>query len=522
MRLTTDIVLVGNEGRTQPYIIQLFPDKSMIGDFIFRKGSEFSSYQNVAYLFPKSSNKQLFRHENDWYNIDVTGREYTGIARSVIRIYFPQYSVDTFERKTKYILSLSTHIHGIQVQLGNFLFERKDALACIPARFGGMDEYYEYIDFNIADPRELLFSTATADIRSELGDNTELNNASSLLHVCLFAVETDGNGWIKKDNWTGGQNSILINDPEDLTLHAKYNPKTKNIDMRLTFNEDYQSLERYFADTYNCSTVACIVQYVVADSDNIYYEQSKSYDDIKDNPFTFSTEHEEGSVLDYRAYHPSFNASFSLAFDSNVIPYFCGTNFFDFHDSYKKGLNIQASIMFYDRSEGYDITEPFLTILSNKIFLTPELFAIMVNTNRGVGNDLIPSFINLEDLDMNNINLKATNKIIQEVHVVSPTDSTKNHLIQPIFYQVRDIDNSIIHPAVTENIAINLDSYKSVVSRFKIQIEGVTFNEVGRTSKGVVFKVVGNMLPKENDKGLLYILNQDNDLVTTGKYTYLF
>ena len=520
MRLTTDIVLVGSEGRTQPYVVQLFPSNVKIGDFIFNKDFSFSSPHKSSYLFPSTPSTQLFRNENDWYDINVEGTEYPELSRAVVRLYFPQYSVDTFEHKTKYILSLCTYIHGVQVQLGNFLFERKDALACIPVRFDGMDEYYEYLDFNIADPRNLLFSAESAAIREALGQSENTNDSSSLLHVCLFVVEDDGESWIKKNDWTGGQNSILINDPEDLTLHAKYNSKTKNIDMELTFNEDYLDLERYFAETYNCPTVACIVQYVVADSDNIYYEQSKSYDDIKEYPFTFSTEQDEGSVFDSRAHHPSFNASFSLAFDSEVIPYFRGTNFFDSRDNYKKGLNIQASIMFYDRSRGQDVNNPFLTILSNKIFITPDLFASMSNENRGDDNQ-IPAFINLEEIDMNNVSLTATNKIVQEVHVFTPNDSTKNHMIQPVFYQTRNIASTIIHPAVTENIAINLDSYKSMVTRFKLQIEGVIFNEVGRTGKGVIFKVVGNMLPKENNEGMLYILNQDNDLVTTGKYTYL-
>jgi len=521
MRLTTNIVLVGDEGRTQPYVIQLFPSDVKTGDFIFNKDTQFSSQRPSSYLFPASPASQLFRNENDWYDIDVDGVTYEGLSRAVVRLYFPQYSVDTFKHKVKYILSLCMYIHGVQVQLGNFLFERKNSLACAPVKFDGMDEYYEYLDFNIADPRSLLFSTESSSIRIALGQKENTNESSSLLHVCLFVVENDGESWIKEDGWTGGQNSILVDDPEDLVLHAKYDSETKNIIIKLTFNKDYSNITKYFAETYNCSSVACIVQYVVADSDNIYYEQSKSYSDLDTDQFEFSVERDEGSVLDYRVHQNSYDSNFSLVFNSDVTPYFCGTNFFDSRDNYKNGLNIQASIMFYDVSNEYDINNPFLTMLSNKIFITPELFAIMSNENRGDDNQ-IPAFINLEELDMNNINLTATNKIVQEVHVITPNDSTKNHMIQPVFYQTRNIANAIIHPAVTENIAINLDSYKSMVNRFKLQIEGIIFNEVGRTNKGVIFKVVGNMLPKETDEGMLYILNQDNDLVTTGKYTYLF
>ena len=318
----------------------------------------------------------------------------------------------------------------------------------------------------------------------------------------------------------------MINDPEDLSLHLKYNPATRNLDITATFNNEYDSLTSYFESVYNCSLLAAVVQYVVADSNDIYYEQSKLYDVVETNEFEFNIDKDEGSVLDYRTHHPAFDISYSLAFDSEVIPYFSGYNFFDSNNNFKKGLNIQASIMFYDRSAGYDVTEPFLTLLSNKLYMTPELYSLMTDTNRGIGEgddrELIPSFINLEELDMNIIKLKAINKIEQKVTVVTPTDSTKKHLLQPVFYQTRNAENLIIHPSVTENISINLDSYKALVSRFKLQIEGVIFNEIGRSGRGVLFKVTGNMLPKNSDNGIAYILDQNNELVTTGKYIYIY
>ena len=73
---------------------------------------------------------------------------------------------------------------------------------------------------------------------------------------------------------------------------------------------------------------------------------------------------------------------------------------------------------------------------------------------------------------------------------------------------------------MNENICINLDQYKHLVKSFILQIEGVKFIEIGRTKSGVVFKVIGNKLPKQIQTGQYYILNQDSDLVTSGKYTY--
>ena len=503
MKLTTDIVLVGNEGRTQPYVIELIPSDSLVGNFTFCRSVDVDPSNKTSYLFSNSYSSYLIKNENDWYNITLDGTSYQRQKQATIRLYFPQYSVDTFSNRSKYILTLCTYIHGVEVQLGNFEFERKDALACAPVRFDGMDEYYEYMDFYIINPYSLLFSSDTEAIRESLGCPTDSNYVSSLLHTCLFIVDESEDGYIKKNGWTGGQNSIMVGDPADLQSHAKYNIQDRTIDLNVTFNEEYDDLLDYFAETYGLEQVAAVIQYIVSDSDDVYYEQSKLYETIEDADFHFNIDVDEGSVL-------------------NVITNPTNELFFDSRDNWKPGLKIQSSIMFYDASHEYDLNYPFITVMSNKLYLTPELFVYMVNENRGVGDNLIPTVINLETVDMYNVNLKATNKIIQNVQVVTPTDSTKKHLLQPVFYQTRNIENIILHPAVTENIALNLDSYKGNVDRFKLQIEGVIFNEIGRTSKGVIFKIVGNMLPKEANEGTMYVLDQNNDLVTTGKYVYVF
>jgi hypothetical protein len=219
------------------------------------------------------------------------------------------------------------------------------------------------------------------------------------------------------------------------------------------------------------------------DKDNIYYEQTSDMIELVSDDFVFD-----------------INGDFFNTWD-NFIP----------------GIYIKSSMTFF--SSPGDIDSSFMTVFSNNMIISQELFSKIVNRN--IGN--LPRKIDFDNLtDMNNINLKAVNKIIQNITTVTPTDSAKNHLIQPVFYQTKNLGNVTIHPAVTENVAINLDSYKSQVSRFKIQIEGVVFNEIGRTKKGILFKVVGNMLPKSENSGSLFVLNQDNELITSGKYNYIF
>lgn len=101
-----------------------------------------------------------------------------------------------------------------------------------------------------------------------------------------------------------------------------------------------------------------------------------------------------------------------------------------------------------------------------------------------------------------------------------PSDS-KSNIISPVFFRSQEVSNIYIHPEVIENIAINLDNYKSLVSTFVLQVEGVSFNEVGRTSSGVIFKIVGKSLPNIVKEGIYFITDTEGNMVTNGKYKYV-
>ena len=122
---------------------------------------------------------------------------------------------------------------------------------------------------------------------------------------------------------------------------------------------------------------------------------------------------------------------------------------------------------------------------------------------------------------MNLLNISTANKTEHVVYKYDNVNDAKSNIIQPVFFKARDLGNIIIHPEVTENICINLDQFKSKVKRFIIQIEGCLFQEIGRTGSGVVFKITGNILPKEKTSGLYYILDENSSLVTNGNYTYV-
>lgn len=115
---------------------------------------------------------------------------------------------------------------------------------------------------------------------------------------------------------------------------------------------------------------------------------------------------------------------------------------------------------------------------------------------------------------------RIINKNVQNVINMTAETDSKSNIVQPIFYRTRELASVIIHPAVTENICINLDAYKGACAMFTIQIEGMVFPEIGRTDAGSIFKITGTTLPGRVRAGVYYVLNQDGDLVTTGKYTY--
>jgi hypothetical protein len=123
-------------------------------------------------------------------------------------------------------------------------------------------------------------------------------------------------------------------------------------------------------------------------------------------------------------------------------------------------------------------------------------------------------------------NINAVNKIENNVININRPEDTKSGLIQPMFYRSVESININIHPKVIENICINLDIYKSKVDTFILKIEDSIFPEIGRTQAGVLFKIknptiIKNEQGKEKLSGVYYILNQDNELVTSGKYNYI-
>ena len=118
---------------------------------------------------------------------------------------------------------------------------------------------------------------------------------------------------------------------------------------------------------------------------------------------------------------------------------------------------------------------------------------------------------------MNTNNLNVVNVIENKIVTLERPNEYKSNIIKPIFVKVQETDSIRVHKSVTENICINLDAYKNKVDAFILKIGDTNFYEIGRINSGVIFKVIGSNIQLDN--GIYYILNNEGELVTTGKFT---
>lgn len=524
MKLTTNIVLTGNHGRTQPYVIQL-EQLNEISEFVYIHQNDESWPGEHAMLFNNSveKDKWLSRKGNEWYEeTDDRGGVHYNLKKSKVRIYFPQYSADTFVDKCTYIMNLSMFMHGTEIELGCFKFRRSDALACPPTRFDGMDEYYECMDFEMPDPDSIYYNFNEESPEYFIKHN--ISDTAAMVYASLYVVDYQEDKYTMKDGWTGAQNNMSVSRNNDMRMSLKYNPEENCLNMQLLYSNSCGSdLFNYLNNIYYTGNGGMLKwDLVIMDKDDIYLKipsiiTSSRFDEPQ---FTadFTNDFINSTVIS-----ADFNMDFNADFNSNILVIgiklsefskIDDIHFLDSWKTWKDGLYFRGSVSIYgDDSIEDDFS--FATLFSNMIPITQNMFAKLLD------HDDFPEQINLDELNMNDITINAINKIEKNIkNLTYKVESQKNHMIQPVFYQTREIGNVVIHPAVTENIALNLETYKPYVKRFLIQVEGISFKEIGRTSQGIVFKVFGNMLPKSVKDGILYVLDQDMNLVTTGKYKY--
>jgi hypothetical protein len=343
-----------------------------------------------------------------------------------------------------------------------------------------------------------------------------INNTGSVIHIDLDPViqSSEGDYYIRSSEFMGGITSVPFGKKMIDFLHANLE-FNGDANITIDFNEVYNGdLNLYLAETYGMWEFdedgniiidngipvprenVIIFELIIRDKENVYFETSRM---LKSMP--------EHSICSWTFVKEYIQQPWSW---------------------YKDGLILQGSVEIYDimnlpekyrdnPDEIRDRLSPVVDILTNEIPLNKETYKFLVPTDGSMIHD---STINLNLIDMNEYNVSVVNKVQKQVVQINRPEDYKSNIVRPVFIRTEPLGDITIHPAVSENIAINLNKYKSKVDLFYIRIEGVDFIEIGRTPTSVVFSIDGNLLPNENTEGIAYILDENFKLVITTHYKY--
>lgn len=482
-----NIINIRDRERRMPYFIEVQEDSGVYVTNQFRLVSIESTTQvtgNDMTRIISLSNEDdpiLVRNENTWtYRLMPTETEYYGFPESIngmrLRLIVPDYSPSTYTDKLHYTLDISTRIGLKKIVLACMQFTEMDLLTLEhPFSSAGYD-YHQYIDVDILNPWSLCYEDEYLTFRQmACGERVDTNNCGALLDVELNVVTTDDDvTYIPSIQYSSGRNLMLINerDSDYMTLRLEDHITDGRIsyDTVLEFNEAYDGdFKKYLSETYFIDAEYLIPELVLMDADHIYR--------IDDLPLDYSMNIQHG-----------FNDD-ELRFDSM--------------DEWISGMYLTATYRIFDAS-GNELMD----IRSNDLPMTIDRFARLVG----------PKII--FDDEMNITNLDIVNKIEKNIISVERPDDYKSNIIRPVFYRAYDAKDIILYNGVTFNVGIDLDQYKTKVTSFTLQVEGCSFSETGRVPGYIIFTVSGNQLPKENPTGTYYILGDNQELVTTGKYSY--
>lgn len=477
-----------NNDKVFSYVIEYITYNS------YTDGLDINWCMNNDVIYLLEGDIKYYRNKNDWYNASDLNLTHDNIPKaaniSKIRVYLPNHSISTYIKNIKYAITLNTWINGYKIDLGSLIFKPNDAIANEfgPIKYGN-NEYHEYFEFDILDPFDIMYSDNWIDFRNKVcKEPLGINNTGSLLNVSLYVVDEYDNRYMIKDGVTGGMTAFNISNIDDimsLQLTTTVDDISAGLQYHITINKTYNWLLTYLKETYG----------IVAAHNNMYFELViKNKDTVIIGP----------TIKYYDVVEDYGNIVKNVRYD-NLITNVNFKTFFDSWDSYEEGWNLVGSFSI-DADDG---DGELFTLVSNEIPITQEVFNMFTNN----GSNKIIDLNNMNIIKYNVIN-KIENQIVQ---IERPNDS-KSNIIQPVFFKVNDLELLTLHPNVTENVCINLDDYKSKVEKFILQIDACKFEQIGANKYGIIFKIPANKLTADVISGTYYILNEDSELVTTGKY----
>lgn len=495
------------------------------------------------------SDVKYYRDYNEWYSTDnITNYSNTYIPEttglSKITVYIPAHPISTYAKGIKYVVTANTWLNGNKIDLGSFMFKPSDTYAAERLIKNGNNEYYECIEFDVIDPFDLLYSEQWKEFRVNVcKENAGTNTACSYLTLSMFIVNEYENKYFISNDWLGGCTSFSVSNLTDyLSLHLTTNYEPLGFGFGLKYNNVYTgqySLMDYLKETYffdNSSTQPTLsktnqiaFELVIKNKNSVIIGPQMIYcADPSVNRFALEDKRPENfsyyQVMSYEnicgsnGNAPLRPINPSLGYVPSIPEFFKNWNAFE------EGWSLVGSMIIYDDSvlypdENYDnspmnntnIANEIFSITSNEVPITQELFRLFVN-----GGEKTEKIIDINDMNINTYNV--VNKIENKIVKIERQSDSKSNIIQPVFFRTNELEKLTIHPNVTENISINLDSFKSKVKKFTLQIDNNKFEQIGANTYGILFKIPANTISANVTTGVYYILDENLELVTTGKY----
>lgn len=452
-----------------------------------------------AFIISRSGELPITDHTSAW--IREEAEETSGIPAVVktsqLNVYFPVHAVETYAgTNINYIVEAYTYINGDKITLLSSVINRDMAVAYPGVKIVTGERFYEWLQLEIPDPWSICYGDEWAIFRRDVcGEPADINNTGSLIGVEIHPVDTaDGIYYQKSTEYTGGMSSIVFNKTHSNTLKCLLDYVLSDSDgchvtMTITYNDVYASLEEYLRETYML-TGDIKVKAILSLSEgenmlNLYFDDR------------------------LREYYQFFLRRYSVG----LLP-FTGWTDDNGDPAWREGMHFKGSFTIFCDDE------PSITFTSDVLPLTREVYAFAL-VDKDNDEDIYIDLENIRDIKINNIDmteLNIVNKIDKQVVKINHAGSASSGISKPVFVRVTDsAEDLVLHPKVTESIAVNLQKYKSYTDMFTLRVADCDFQETGRIGTSVVFKIPASKIT--SPEGTYYILDDNKELVTLGNYT---
>lgn len=397
-----------------------------------------------------------------------------------MRVYFPSEGIYTYYKNAnKFYVSIYTYekceedpSKTKRIYLFGGLLNSYDNLACAPFKYNGT-HYQEYQDIR------LIEFDSTLNLVDEY-----------LLNITIQPVREENGDLYSYEDMHQGYSIISFKKHNETIISPAFDFINKTINIKYIRANESIGLDRFLSDLKVLDT------------------------NIHDVFFRFAI---------INKYDKKVYVDKIINVDAFEKLTFGDLGFKDWSD-WDEGMQLVVYIDIYDKildSEGQSLgTNSWcdsdkiyenwisgfnLTYQSTSLPITKEDFRFLISTDKNIELD-----------NMNITSYNVVNKLENNTINIRQTGMTQPSVVKPVFFRAYETSNILVHRDIYENICINLDDYKSKVSKFYIKICNNYFPEYSRTIDGVVFKINGACITSST--GVYYICDGDKMFITSGKY----